>query len=665
MKSNLNSFRLIYVLLLVIGGLLLAQDDKAAYDAARGIDDPKEKITALKSFVKDHPESGNVYRAYRLMYRAYIQLSDESGAVNAVAKYLETAPEGRRGSAYNEVAWNLAESGLGLDAANKYADMAVEWAKSLNRPRTLKNILDTQAYARFQGGDAAAAVPLQLQAMEGNENSPDMLGRLAIYYAGVENYEDALKSVARAALLGGEGEDVENLKRWAKTAAGDKDPMVLITDYARTAVKEYLGEVPTENHRQRSNAAVFLAKLNVDTDKADKWTREAVASIDAETAVTEMVNYNSALATTAFYRGDYPAVIETAAQVSDFVEPWKTEFWHVLGQAFEKQGQTEEALNAYIQGLLVIKPDEVKDAFYALHKKAYGSADGADEKIAATAKKLTNFAPGEYSGGNHNNGRVVLAEMFTGAECNPCVSANYAYQALGDYYPRSKVAILKYHLHIPGADPMTNTSTEARYAYYGQNFGTPTAFINGEKVGGGGPRVVTKNRYVTYERIIEKYLANQAPLTLKATTDRTKNQVSVEVEIETASADAFNGITPIFNAALVERDIAYEGGNGVPHHGFVVRKLLAGGEGTLLEMNGNAFTLNEVIDLSAVESELAAYLDEYAKRPNTRLGSSGWRQRLDKMNHDNLAVIVWVQDKESKTVLQAYYADVPAASAAR
>ena len=50
----------------------------------------------------------------------------------------------------------------------------------------------------------------------------------------------------------------------------------------------------------------------------------------------------------------------------------------------------------------------------------------------------------------------VLVELFTGAECPPCVAADLAFDALGKTYKPTDVVLLEYHLHIPGPDALTN-----------------------------------------------------------------------------------------------------------------------------------------------------------------------------------------------------------------
>ena len=98
------------------------------------------------------------------------------------------------------------------------------------------------------------------------------------------------------------------------------------------------------------------------------------------------------------------------------------------------------------------------------------------------------------AGGEGSTEKVVLAELFTGSECGPCFAADLAFEGLIERYDRATVAILEYHLHIPGPDPMTNNDAERRGLYYRVS-GTPTAVIDGidQHLMGGSPRQAARN----------------------------------------------------------------------------------------------------------------------------------------------------------------------------
>src|SRR5262249_1815173 len=151
--------------------------------------------------------------------------------------------------------------------------------------------------------------------------------------------------------------------------------------------------------------------------------------------------------------------------------------------------------------------------------KATGDARLADDAQARLDKlnahldeeyhqKVPNFKPTAYEGRkSKSNDRVALMELFTGAECPPCVAADVGFDGLIKTYKPTDVVLLQYHLHIPGPDPLTNADTEARAKYYPELRGTPSTFFNGKaEYGGGGPMANSENKYKEYRSVIDQDL---------------------------------------------------------------------------------------------------------------------------------------------------------------
>ena len=103
-------------------------------------------------------------------------------------------------------------------------------------------------------------------------------------------------------------------------------------------------------------------------------------------------------------------------------------------------------------------------------------------------KTVPPFKPETFAGRkNAKADRAVVMEIFTGAECPPCVGADVGFDALLKSYKPTEFIGLQYHLHIPGPDPLTNEDTVARQKYYGTEVrGTPTTFFEGKRAGGSG-----------------------------------------------------------------------------------------------------------------------------------------------------------------------------------
>src|SRR5262249_39195134 len=84
-----------------------------------------------------------------------------------------------------------------------------------------------------------------------------------------------------------------------------------------------------------------------------------------------------------------------------------------------------------------------------------GKADEAKEVKAKAEKIDTSFKPAAFAGRKGKSDRVVLVELFTGAQCPPCVAADLAFDAVGKSFKPSEAILLQYHLHIPRPDPLT------------------------------------------------------------------------------------------------------------------------------------------------------------------------------------------------------------------
>ena len=129
------------------------------------------------------------------------------------------------------------------------------------------------------------------------------------------------------------------------------------------------------------------------------------------------------------------------------------------------------------------------------------------------------------------------------------------------------------------------------------------------------------------------------------------------VNISKASSTKTGGLA--LHIALAEKSISYTGANGIDKHIFVVRDLLYGPEGHEFKLNNDAGKFSQSVNLSNVEDGIKKYLDDPTTDESWRAGSfNGWKERTDKINPKNLAVAIWIQDNNTKEILQSYYTDV-------
>src|SRR5262249_25707965 len=142
--------------------------------------------------------------------------------------------------------------------------------------------------------------------------------------------------------------------------------------------------------------------------------------------------------------------------------------------------------------------------------------------------------------------RAVVMELFTGAQCPPCVAADVAFDALEKAHKPTNLILIQYHLHIPGPDPMTNPDSVARWEDYQKLFekevqGTPTPLFNGKpyehfdsepKHGGGGPMSWSEDKFKQYRAVIDPLLDQKTDVKLSGTARRSGDKVAIETRVD-------------------------------------------------------------------------------------------------------------------------------------
>lgn len=280
--------------------------------------------------------------------------------------------------------------------------------------------------------------------------------------------------------------------------------------------------------------------------------------------------------------------------------------------------------------------------------KKGGKADEAKEVEARLEKIDITVKPEKFAGRKAESDRAVLVELFTGAECPPCVAADLAFDALTKTYKPAEVVLLQYHVHIPGPDPLTSPGSLARMRYYGDDVeGAPTIFFSGRpSAEGGGGIDEGPDKYKQYRGVIDPMLEKPASLKLKASATQKGTKIDITAEasgIEKPSEELR------LRLALVEETVNYTGGNGMKVHHHVVRALPGGAEGLALKDKTGKQTAS--VDLEEVRKELKKYLDDYAKE-----GAFPNDQRP--MDLKNLRVVAFVQNDKTREVLQTVQVEV-------
>ena len=626
--------------------------DQESYQQVLKIKDPQQQITALKKFMNDFPESKNINRVYMSVFRAEVTLGDAEAAVKAAWAYLSLVPENARMLDYNRISYALADKGLALDSARVFAERAVQMGRQTNYSR-LSQILDTYAYTLFKSGDAATAEKIQQEAIIGHENESDYLNSLAQYQYANNKNQLALDNMAMAILRGAEPQALTIFNDWlSKEKPGAGSQKSQAKEIVEKAITNFLEENNTPV--SRSQAAMLLAWSGVDLEKAEKWASEAIDSLDIKASPDEQIVLYNNLATVYKAKNDHAKVLAVLEPWQEIALPYDLAYWTNLAQAYQQTGQKEKSWHAVMNGLVIGEDENLMQVARSLGYTEVEIKTGIEKYKA----ELLSFSPTHNPAAEIPTNQVILTELFTGAECPPCVGADMALDLLAEYYPRQAVAVLEYHLHIPGPDPLTNSSTEARYESYGRNFGTPTVYFNGlTQYAGGGPELVKKNLFNRYKMAVEKYFTSTPTLSLVLSIEQKNDRFQVKTEIKKTDPKETGAIT--LYIALVERSVRYTGGNGISRHAFVVRYLVNAGDGIPVKLKNGKSTVDAEIDLSEVNKGLTRYLENFAQNPPERYKNfPGWNVRPEKLDEKNLAVVAWLQNETSREVYQAHYAEV-------
>lgn len=338
---------------------------------------------------------------------------------------------------------------------------------------------------------------------------------------------------------------------------------------------------------------------------------------------------------------------------------WKRELAVRIAQVLTKQeGFAPVALQFIRQAERQLEPtDSITDQLRvlqilsaALKQSAKPDEDKeVDARIDKIMEKLVKVEP--FAGRKGKNDRAVLVELFTGAQCPPCVAADLAFDAVAKTYKPTDVVLLQYHLHIPGPDPLTNADTEKRAEFYDDDLGgTPTVFFNGKPNSGatGGALTNAEDRYQGFCKAINPLLETPAAVKLKATAKRSGDKIDIAAE---ASNVEEPGEKMRLRLVLTEEKVRYQGSNNMRYHHHVVRAFPGGPEGVALkEKNGKH---SATVNLAELRKALTKYLDTTAKKqpfPNND-------RPLDLKK---LRVVAFVQNDKTKEVLQAVQVPVAA-----
>jgi tetratricopeptide (TPR) repeat protein len=326
-----------------------------------------------------------------------------------------------------------------------------------------------------------------------------------------------------------------------------------------------------------------------------------------------------------------------------------------LAELADQRKDSETALGYWMQAALtgrLSKGDRVKfeNAYRASNN---GSLDGLEAALDAKYKATSSnpVHPTPYQATPARSNRVVLAEVFTGAGCPPCVAADLAFDAAMERYVRKDLVVVMYHMHIPLPDPLTNKATVERAKYYSVN-SVPSFGIDGVMGGGGGARSNTKMVYGRIVGDIDRAL--EVPTDVSLTLDASLIGGAVKVNAAPGGLKA-EGDAVKLQILLVEEMLSYSGENGVRFHPVVVRSIGGANYGGFTVDRAAPAAIDHVFDLAQITDETQKYLDDYEETRAKTQPTFAFSRKPVAMNPANLSVVAFLQDEKSRKILQSAY----------
>ncbi|MBA3315958.1 MAG: thioredoxin family protein [Planctomycetota bacterium] len=376
---------------------------------------------------------------------------------------------------------------------------------------------------------------------------------------------------------------------------------------------------------------------------AEKAKRERVAAVENAVEQIKSGEVGPGIATLRQLHAEKPA------------DPVAT---YRLAKAIQEHGSKDEALDLFAR-LAVLPQTELElgevaaEGDYApprvvaarLYEEVNGNRDGFSDFLKTVYRdSITSFLTIEDRNRQPTgSGRASLVELFTGSTCPPCVAADVATEAVEASFPSSDAVVLRYHVHIPGPDPLANSDSLARMDYYGAEVGgTPTVLIDGEKVpyNIGGAYSGSPEIYAELANSLVEVAAKPPQGSIELTANLNGENLGITAN---ASAPEKPADSVRLRIAIAESHIDYAARNGIKQHEMVVREMPGGAAG-IAAVDGT-FSFEQEIPLIELRDRLNSYLTSAEGPLRTSFGDRPLDLR-------KLTVVAFLQDDTTREILQ-------------
>jgi hypothetical protein len=362
------------------------------------------------------------------------------------------------------------------------------------------------------------------------------------------------------------------------------------------------------------------------------------------------------------------AEIDRFLETAPRYQPWVL---YALAEANRNAGSVDKALEQYAR-LLVMpsaslelqrelesrwrKMPDLRKRLEELWTKKRGAADGLDEYLAQTYRKVMNDILPDLVATRppRDRKRMHLCELFTSCDDAGSVGADVATQIVQRTHNPVDVVVLRYHLDDPQPNPLVCNDSKLR-AFDCQVASPPMVLVNGK------PLTITMNGqpfmpdlrssmagvpYVAalVRRAIRDDSAAESPrYRVRVSASAQSGKLVIKAKVDgpmTADPDLRLRIV------LAEDRIPYTGKNGIRYHDMVVRSMPGGIDGVPLSAGKTTFA--KTFDLADLSARLRDFLTSLEEKSTKQLKLS-----VKPVDFKKLHVVAFVQrTKRDREVLQ-------------
>ena len=440
------------------------------------------------------------------------------------------------------------------------------------------------------------------------------------------------------------------------------------TDEISQLVDRVVGNIPSAmpGYLRMSQVQTLATKLvdkKILLDKAETLIGDCMEFVEKDFRNTRAQGIET-LALIRLMRGDV-ARAEKEFKDAFTTNPALTRAPLELARIEAKRGNGKAALEYYLPLMVQarLKPAEEAEV-RALYTRTNGAGADIDKALdKAYHDKYPNPVKAEAytrTGAAATSKRVVLAEMFTGSGCPPCVAADLALEAVLVRYPTDTMVGLAYHANIPAPDPMVVAGSEVRRKYYAVT-GVPTFEVDGVSRVGGGGRDNTGTVYKNYMGMIEKAIEKPAAASVSVSATTDGSTVKVRARVSDVKGDAKDLRLQL---VLAEHELRFAGENGIRFHPLVVRDVAGENHGGFAVNATGETTTEWTFDLATIRADIKKTIDDEIARRRKAEPPGGTprdyraeNKAMIDIDPAALSVVAFVQAAD-KSVLQAAKADV-------